>query len=159
MAAAAAKSNRYFGFALSPNKLNDSTYSGIGNREFNMVTAENEMKIDATEPNRGQFNFSNGDRVYDWATQNGKRVRGHTLAWYSQQPGWIRSLEGQAIRDAMVSHINGVMYYKGKLYAQDVVNEAFDDGNSGARRNSNLQRSRQRLDRAGVQDRSRSRRT
>uniref|UniRef100_UPI00200FDC10 endo-1,4-beta-xylanase n=1 Tax=Sphaerisporangium perillae TaxID=2935860 RepID=UPI00200FDC10 len=127
LGAAAAQSGRYFGTAIAAGKLGDSAYTTIANREFNMVTAENEMKIDATEPNRGQFNFTNGDRVYNWAVQNGKRVRGHTLAWHSQQPGWMQSLSGSALRQAMIDHINGVMaHYKGKIYAWDVVNEAFD---------------------------------
>ncbi|WP_245651760.1 endo-1,4-beta-xylanase [Streptosporangium amethystogenes] len=139
LGAAAQQSGRYFGTAISAGKLGDSAYTTIANREFDMVTAENEMKIDATEPNRGQFNFTNGDRVYNWAVQNGKRVRGHTLAWHSQQPGWMQSLSGGTLRQAMIDHINGVMaHYKGKIYAWDVVNEAFDD-NNGGRRNSNLQ--------------------
>ncbi|WP_182905652.1 endo-1,4-beta-xylanase [Microbispora sp. H13382] len=140
LGAAAAQSGRYFGTAISAGKLGDSQYTTIAAREFNMVTAENEMKIDATEPNQNQFNFTNGDRVYNWAVQNGKRVRGHTLAWHQQQPGWMQSLSGSALRQAMINHINGVMaHYKGKIYAWDVVNEAFDDGNGG-RRDSNLQR-------------------
>ncbi|MFF0311059.1 endo-1,4-beta-xylanase [Streptosporangium sp. NPDC004379] len=141
LGAAAAQSGRYFGTAIAGGKLGDSAYTTIANREFNMVTAENEMKIDATEPQRGQFNFSSGDRIYNWAVQNGKRVRGHTLAWHSQQPGWMQSLSGSTLRQAMIDHINGVMaHYKGKIYAWDVVNEAYADGNSGGRRDSNLQR-------------------
>jgi endo-1,4-beta-xylanase len=58
----AAQSGRYFGVAIAAGKLGDSTYTTIANREFNMVTAENEMKIDATEPNQNQFNFTNADR-------------------------------------------------------------------------------------------------
>ncbi|MFG1876172.1 endo-1,4-beta-xylanase [Sphaerisporangium sp. NPDC049003] len=139
LGAAAAQSGRYFGTAIAAGKLGDSAYTTIANREFNMVTPENEMKIDATEPQQGQFNFTNGDRVYNWAVQNGKRVRGHTLAWHSQQPGWMQSMSGSALRQAMINHINGVMaHYKGKIYAWDVVNEAFDDS-TGGRRNSNLQ--------------------
>ncbi|TLP66297.1 1,4-beta-xylanase [Microbispora tritici] len=141
LGAAAAQSGRYFGTAIAAGRLGDSNYTTIANREFNMVTPENEMKPDATEPNRGQFNFSSGDRVYNWAVQNGKRVRGHTLAWYAQQPGWMQQLSGSSLRQAMIDHINGVMaHYKGKIYAWDVVNEAFADGNSGGRRDSNLQR-------------------
>lgn len=141
LGAAAAQSGRYFGTAIASGRLGDSTYTSIANREFNMVTAENEMKIDATEPQRGQFNFSAADRVYNWAVQNGKQVRGHTLAWHSQQPGWMQSLSGSALRQAMIDHINGVMaHYKGKIAQWDVVNEAFADGSSGARRDSNLQR-------------------
>ncbi|WP_433509308.1 endo-1,4-beta-xylanase [Nonomuraea sp. CA-143628] len=140
LGAAAAQSGRYFGAAISAGKLGDSQYTTIAGREFNMVTAENEMKIDATEPNRGQFSFTNGDRIYNWAVQNGKRVRGHTLAWHSQQPGWMQSLSGSSLRQAMIDHINGVMgHYKGKIYAWDVVNEAYADS-GGGRRDSNLQR-------------------
>ncbi|MEU8118707.1 endo-1,4-beta-xylanase [Spirillospora sp. NPDC049024] len=141
LGAAAAQSGRYFGTAIASGRLNDSAYTTIASREFNMVTAENEMKIDATEPQQGQFNFSSGDRVYNWAVQNGKRVRGHTLAWHSQQPGWMQNLSGSSLRQAMINHINGVMaHYKGKIAQWDVVNEAFADGNSGGRRDSNLQR-------------------
>ncbi|MEV8229778.1 endo-1,4-beta-xylanase [Streptomyces sp. NPDC079167] len=142
LGAAAAQSGRYFGTAIASGKLGDGAYTTIAGREFNSVTAENEMKIDATEPQRGQFNFTSADRVYNWAVQNGKEVRGHTLAWHSQQPGWMQSLSGSSLRQAMTDHINGVMgHYKGKITQWDVVNEAFADGSSGARRDSNLQRS------------------
>ncbi|MDH6224228.1 endo-1,4-beta-xylanase [Streptomyces sp. MJP52] len=141
LGAAAKQSGRYFGVAIASGRLGDSTYTSIANREFNSVTAENEMKIDATQPQRGQFNFTSADRVYNWAVQNGKEVRGHTLAWHSQQPSWMQSLSGSALRQAMIDHINGVMaHYKGKIAQWDVVNEAFADGSSGARRDSNLQR-------------------
>ncbi|MBA2951851.1 endo-1,4-beta-xylanase, partial [Streptomyces himalayensis] len=90
LGAAAAQSGRYFGTAIASGRLGDSAYTTIAAREFNSVTAENEMKIDATEPQRGQFNFTAADRVYNWAVQNGKQVRGHTLAWHSQQPGWMQ---------------------------------------------------------------------
>ncbi|MCG7206631.1 endo-1,4-beta-xylanase [Streptomyces arenae] len=141
LGAAAAQSGRYFGTAIASGRLGDSVYTTIANREFNMVTPENEMKIDATEPQRGQFNFTAGDRVYNWAVQNGKKVRGHTLAWHSQQPGWMQSLSGSSLRQAMIDHINGVMaHYKGKIAQWDVVNEAFADDGSGGRRDSNLQR-------------------
>ncbi|GIF23648.1 beta-xylanase [Paractinoplanes tereljensis] len=138
LGAAAAQSGRYFGTAVAASRLGDSTYSTIAGREFDMVTAENEMKPDATEPNRGQFSFSSGDQIYNWATQRGLKVRGHTLAWHSQQPGWMQSLSGSSLRQAMIDHINGVMaHYKGKLAAWDVVNEAFNE--DGSRRSSNLQ--------------------
>jgi endo-1,4-beta-xylanase len=138
LGAAAAQSNRYFGTAIAASRLSNSTYSTIAAREFNMITAENEMKPDATQPNRGQFNFSAGDQIYNWANQRGLKVRGHTLAWHAQQPGWMQSLNGSTLRQAMIDHINGVMaHYRGKLAAWDVVNEAFEE--NGSRRNSNLQ--------------------
>lgn len=139
--AAASESGRYFGTAIAASRLGDGTYTSIANREFNMITAENEMKMDATEPSRGQFSYSNGDRIVNWARQNGKQVRGHALAWHSQQPGWMQNLSGTDLRNAMLNHVTQVAsYYKGKIYAWDVVNEAFADGSSGGRRDSNLQR-------------------
>jgi GH35 family endo-1,4-beta-xylanase/poly(3-hydroxybutyrate) depolymerase len=138
LGAAAAQSGRYFGAAIAAGRLNDSAYSTIAAREFNMITAENEMKPDATQPQRGQFSFGAGDQIYNWATARGLKVRGHTLAWHAQQPGWMQSLSGSNLRQAMIDHINGVMaHYRGKLVAWDVVNEAFNE--DGSRRQSNLQ--------------------
>ena len=138
LGAAAAQSGRYFGTAIAGGRLGDSAYTTIAAREFNMVTAENEMKIDATEPNQNQFNFSAGDQIYNWAVGHGSRVRGHTLAWHGQQPGWMQSMSGSTLRNAMINHIQKVMaHYQGKLAYWDVVNEAYNE--DGSRRQSNLQ--------------------
>jgi endo-1,4-beta-xylanase len=136
--AAAERSGRYFGAAMGGDRLSDSGFLAIANREFDMMTAVNEMKPDATEPNSGQFTFAAGDAIYNWAVQHGMRVRGHTLAWHGQQPRFWGSLSGSALRAAMIEHINGVMaHYRGKLAYWDVVNEAFAE--NGTRRSSNLQ--------------------
>jgi endo-1,4-beta-xylanase len=141
LGASAAERGRYFGTAIAGGRLSDSQYTTIANREFNMITAENEMKLDATEPNQNQFSFGAGDQIVNWARNNGKQVRGHTLAWHSQQPGWMQRMEGSSLRQAMLNHVTRVAtYYKGKIHSWDVVNEAFADGSSGARRDSNLQR-------------------
>ncbi|WP_372671197.1 endo-1,4-beta-xylanase [Amycolatopsis kentuckyensis] len=138
LGAAAAQSGRYFGTAIAGSRLGDSTYTTIAAREFNMVTAENEMKPDATEPNQNQFNFSAGDQIYNWAVSHGAKVRGHTLAWHAQQPGWMQNMGGSNLRNAMINHIQKVMaHYQGKLAYWDVVNEAFNE--DGSRRSSNLQ--------------------
>jgi endo-1,4-beta-xylanase len=141
LGASAAEKGRYFGAAVAAYKLSDSAYTTILNREFNSVTPENEMKIDATEPQQGQFSYGAADQIVNHARSRGMSVRGHTLAWHSQQPGWMQNMSGSALRSAMLNHVTQVAtYYRGKIYAWDVVNEAFADGSSGGRRDSNLQR-------------------
>ncbi|MEU7947520.1 endo-1,4-beta-xylanase [Micromonospora taraxaci] len=141
LGASAAEKGRYFGAAVAAYKLSDSAYTTILNREFNSVTPENEMKMNATEPQQGRFSYTDADRIVNHARSQGMSVRGHTLAWHSQQPGWMESMSGSALRSAMLNHVTQVAtYYRGKIYAWDVVNEAFADGSSGARRDSNLQR-------------------
>jgi endo-1,4-beta-xylanase len=136
--AAAERSGRYYGAAMGADRLSDQGFLTIAAREFNMMTAVNEMKPDATAPAPGQFDFRAGDAIYNWATQRGMGVRGHTLAWHAQQPRFWSGLSGGALRTAMINHINGVMaHYRGKLVAWDVVNEAFAE--NGTRRPSNLQ--------------------
>ncbi|WP_326559349.1 endo-1,4-beta-xylanase [Micromonospora sp. NBC_01796] len=139
--AAAAEKGRYFGAAVATGKLSDSQYVGILNSEFNSVVAENEMKWDATEPQQGRFTYTGGDRLVSHAQANGMSVRGHALLWHAQQPGWAQGMSGSALRNAAINHVTQVAtHFRGKIYAWDVVNEAFADGGSGGRRDSNLQR-------------------
>ncbi|MFI7604458.1 endo-1,4-beta-xylanase [Micromonospora sp. NPDC049366] len=137
----AAEKGRYFGAAVAAQRLSDSQYVTILNREFNSVVAENEMKWDATEPQQGVFTFGNADRIVNHAQSRGMSVRGHTLLWHAQQPGWAQNMSGSALRNAAINHVSRVAgNYRGKIHSWDVVNEAFADGGSGARRDSNLQR-------------------
>lgn len=138
LGAQAAQSGRYFGTAVAAGRLGDGRYTSILDREFNSVTPENEMKWDATERSRGSFTFGPADQIVNRAAARGQRVRGHTLVWHSQLPGWVSSIrDANTLRSVMNNHITTVMNrYKGRIHSWDVVNEAFADGGSGQMRSS-----------------------
>jgi endo-1,4-beta-xylanase len=100
-------------------------------REFNVVTAENAMKWDATEPSRGQYTFSGADAVVSFAESSDQAVHGHTLVWHSQTPGWVQGLPASEMRTAMQQHIASVVgRYRGRVASWDVVNEVFAENGS-----------------------------
>eukprot|EP00727_Mastigamoeba_balamuthi_P001223 m51a1_g11098 putative endo- -beta-xylanase (423) ;mRNA; r:43954-45273 len=133
---AAARSGRYFGGCLTTAHFSDAKYMALADKHFGITTAENECKMDATEPQRGQFSFQGCDSILSHAQAHNMKFRGHALVWHSQVPGWMKNLQGGAARkQAMIDHIKGVLaHYKGKnVYAWDVVNEAVDDSGSKLR--------------------------
>ncbi len=138
LGAAAAQSGRYFGAAVAAFKLGDSQYTTILNREFNSITAENEMKWDATERSRNNFTFGSADQIANHARSQGKQLRGHTLVWHSQLPDWVKVIrDANTLRSVMNNHINTLAgRYRGQIHSWDVVNEAFDDGGNGQLRSS-----------------------
>lgn len=101
----------------------------IHKEQFNVVVAENEMKFDATEPGQNNFNFNNGDKMVNYAKQNGMRARGHALAWHSQVPNWVNNIRGKnQLLGVLKNHIERTVgHFKGKIDEWDVVNEAVND--------------------------------
>lgn len=118
---------------------NEPIYSETLRREFNMLVAENAFKFDALHPAQNTFNFTDADALVAFAQANGMAIRGHTLVWHNQLPGWLTG--GNFTRDQVIAilrdHITTVVgRYRGRIQAWDVVNEAIDDGNGQLRTSS-----------------------
>lgn len=124
----AAAQGKYFGSATDNPELPDAAYAATLGSEFGQITPGNSMKWDTTEPARGRFDFAKGDVVTDFAQQHGQTVRGHTLVWHSQLPGWVASLPSAQVEAAMTNHVTQeATHYRGAVAAWDVVNEPFNE--------------------------------
>lgn len=112
--------------------------------QFNAVVAENEMKFDATEPNRDDFSYDSGDALIDFAEKHQMYVRGHALAWHSQVPGWLSS-DGKKnsfnysraeLLSILKNHITKVVgHWRGRVHEWDVANEVLADDQTSIRSN------------------------
>ena len=118
--------------------FSEPEYASTLGREFNMIEPENAMKWTATEPARGRFDFAPGDKVVEFAEAHRMKVRGHNLLWGSYNPAWLSSrLTSSALREIMHQHIARVAaHYAGRVFAWDVVNEAFDELRPGKLRST-----------------------
>ncbi|KAF2670145.1 glycoside hydrolase [Microthyrium microscopicum] len=130
--AAKAAGKLYFGTAVDNRYLNTGNYTAINSNtaDFGQITPANSMKWESTEPQQNKFTYTGGDIIADMAKKNGQLLRCHTLVWHSQLPNWVKtgSHNNATLIAIMKNHITNVMkHYKGKCYAWDVVNEAFDD--------------------------------
>ncbi|MEV0995838.1 endo-1,4-beta-xylanase [Nonomuraea sp. NPDC050202] len=107
-------------------------------KHFNGVTPGNELKWDATEPREGEFTFTDGDHLVNFATEHGMTVRGHTLAWHSQTPAWVfENATKEVLLQRLERHVRTlVTRYKGRIAAWDVVNEVVDENQPDGLRRS-----------------------
>ncbi|MDJ0691888.1 MAG: endo-1,4-beta-xylanase [Xenococcaceae cyanobacterium MO_188.B32] len=129
-----AKSHDFFiGSAVNVKVLNqDFLYRYSLAREFNMVTAENQMKFKHLHPEPHRFDFTEADLLMAFATAHQMMIRGHTLVWHNALPDWL--IEGNWKREELIailrSYIKTVVgRYQGQIMVWDVVNEAIaDDG-------------------------------
>ncbi|KAF5326972.1 hypothetical protein D9619_004100 [Psilocybe cf. subviscida] len=123
---------KYFGTAVDNGDLTNSSYvAQLGNTlDFGQLTPANSMKWDATEPDRGNFTFANGDTIVKIAESHGQLMRGHNCVWHSQLPDWVTA--GNFDKPTLLSIVQNhcgtlVKHYKGKICDWDVVNECLND--------------------------------
>ncbi|ORY42966.1 glycoside hydrolase [Neocallimastix californiae] len=123
--------NFRIGVAANAMKFNNQAYVNAMSN-FNYMVAENDCKMVGIQPQQGKYNFSACDRHYNKAKELGMAFRGHCLIWHSMPPQWFQNLKGNALKNAIVDHINKTLkYYEGKIDTWDVVNEAIDDSSNG----------------------------
>jgi endo-1,4-beta-xylanase len=120
------------GTAVRPDQLSEQGYASTLAREFNMVEAEDAMKWWVVRPDRATFDFRQADRIVDFAQAHGMKVRGHTLVWGRSNPSWVAEYHDPPDLHALLQdHIRRVAgHFRGKVFAWDVVNEAFDEKGS-----------------------------
>lgn len=121
------------GVAVTPRELL-SDESKLIVKEFSSITPENAMKMGPIHPEENRFYWQDADSIVAFAQRNHIKVRGHTLCWHAQAPGWMfkdslgKDVSKEVLLDRLHKHINTVVSrYRGKIYAWDVVNEAVAD--------------------------------
>ena len=124
------------GVALNQRNISDNAQKALVCREFNSVTAENDMKPGELHPKEGVWNFEKADRIANFCRENGIKLRGHCLCWHAQFADWMfvdkkgKEVKKEVFYERLREHIHTVVNrYKDVVYCWDVVNEAMaDDG-------------------------------
>lgn len=125
----------YIGTAVNMDVLKtDIAYRSLVQSEFSSVTAENVMKWETVEPQRGVDDFTQGDRLVRFARRNHQSVYGHNILWHNQLPKWLtdgvadKSIGKQELASILRRHTLALVgHYRGKVRAWDVTNEIFND--------------------------------
>jgi endo-1,4-beta-xylanase len=136
---AALSSGLLIGTAVRTAQLSEPAYASTLGREFNMLEPEDALKWEVVHPEPQSFDFSQADQIVDFAIRHDMKVRGHTLVWHRQNPRWLT--EGNytfaELAQILEQHIKTVVgHYRGKIFAWDVVNEAFNELHPGTLRST-----------------------
>ena len=117
-----------------PDLLKNTNYANLLSTQYDMLEPGNAMKWDVTQPALNTYNFQPGDELVAFAQANGMRVRGHNLCWHTQFPSWLQPYASSStttpadMATLLQNHITTeVTHFAGKVFAWDVVNEAFTD--------------------------------
>lgn len=131
------------GMTADPNEMNSAISQPLLKTHINSMTAENGMKPHAIGTSERVYNYTQADQVIAFASANGIAVRGHTLLWHRSAPDWFFAGDSTSatykatVRARLERYITDVVtYFKGKVYAWDVVNEPTSDSAGTPYRNS-----------------------
>jgi len=132
----ASAQNIQIGYASLPfyyHRPDGGIYAATAASEFNLVTPENSMKMDAVNPLPGRYEFADIDNLLSFARRHDIAVHGHPVIWHRQIPDWVLDVEPSTLQGHMREYIDRLMSrYKNDVAIWDVVNEAIGD-NGGFR--------------------------
>ncbi|WP_407400643.1 endo-1,4-beta-xylanase [Treponema sp.] len=125
----ATKANMYFGVAIQPGDILDESKAKLIADNFNAIVPENTMKMVNIRPTKTLWNFSDMDKMVDFAQKNKMMVRGHTFIWHQQNSTIVNQIKSREDAFALINeNINQIMTrYKGKIACYDVANEIFNE--------------------------------
>lgn len=132
------------GAAVEPYQL-EGINAEVLKRHYTSIVAENVMKPVNIQPEEGKFNFTEADKIVQFARENNMDLRFHTLIWHSQVPDWFfldkkgnpmveetdpkqREKNKKLLLKRVENHVKTIVQrYKDDVDAWDVVNEVIDD--------------------------------
>ena len=76
------------------------------------------------EPEPGRPNYAGTDRIAEWCAAHHITMKGHPLAWNTQDPSWLPRDPAEAMGLQMQRITDIVGRFKGQINIFDVVNEA-----------------------------------
>ncbi|MDO9588174.1 MAG: endo-1,4-beta-xylanase [Brevundimonas sp.] len=116
-------------------QLADPVWVAAMLRHVDQITPEWELKPERILRPGFDYDFSASDRMVDWGHEQGLRVFGHTLVWYSQGldlfTDALPTARFAAEFDRYVATVAG--RYRGRMVGWDVVNEAVAEDGDGLR--------------------------
>ena len=131
--AIAASKGFVFGSAAATYELKQRDFTLALLRDATQLVPEYEMKRDALEPKRGQYNFTDLDALFSFAALNGLSMRGHPLVWYAANPPWLApALAARRDERLLTGHVQTLMR-RYTMASVDVVNEAIAPDGNGLR--------------------------
>ena len=112
-------------------------FEALIKKEFNSLVAENAMKWEAINPQKGIYDFKFVDTLVNFAQKNNMQVVGHVLFWHNQNPDWLfKDDQGETVsKDELLKRMRFHLTtlhkrYGNKIQSWDVVNEAINEDGS-----------------------------
>jgi endo-1,4-beta-xylanase len=113
--------------------LNEKRYANLVISQFNSITPEKSMKASLIHPSKDVYDFAETDYLISFCQRHKKRLHGHTLVWYKDNPKWMERFKGSKSdwENLLKEHIQTIVNHcKGQVKSWDVLNEAFNGDGS-----------------------------
>lgn len=118
----------YFKVGAAVNAGNYLACKDIITANFDTITCENEMKYLGVCDENEHYDFTDADKLYHFARENGLEVRGHNFVWHEHTPQeHLATFSEEALWQRLREHISMVSERYSEVFCWDVINEAIDD--------------------------------